>query len=83
MAKHTLFFLAPPYWKIPGYQHYFTDLAKTLTDIKGHFLMPLNDTPEAREIFSRFTIEEVSLTYSMSRNKGSRSKPRTELLISN
>lgn len=86
--EHTLFFLDPPYWKIPGYQHDFTDqdfddLSRTLTGIKGRFLMTINDTPEVREIFGRFTLEEVSLTYSMSRKEGSRSKPRTELLISN
>ena len=85
--KHTLFFLDPPYWKIPGYQHDFkdqdfTDLAKSLTGIKGHFLMTLNDTPEVRKIFGSFNVEEVTLKYSMSRTKGSRSKPRTELLIS-
>lgn len=86
--EHTLFFLDPPYWQINGYQHNFVeqdfhDLAKVLTDIKGRFLMTINDTPEVRHIYRRFRMEEVELKYSMSRKEGSRSKVRTELLISN
>lgn len=45
--------------------------------------MTINDTPEVREIFKRFRIEEVSLRYSMGRSEGSRSQIRTELLIGN
>lgn len=86
--EHTLFFLDPPYWKINGYAHNFVeqdfyDLAGVLTDIKGHFLMTINDTPEVRAIFKDFLIEEVQLKYSMSKKEGSRSQMRTELLISN
>jgi len=86
--EHTLFFLDPPYWKIPGYKHDFEeqdfhDLVDVLAGIKGRFLMTLNDTPEIRKLFGRFTIEEVNLTYSMSPKEGSRSKQRTELLIGN
>ncbi|MGE4402864.1 MAG: DNA adenine methylase [Desulfobulbus sp.] len=85
---YTLFFLDPPYWQIKGYKHNFEeqdfyDLAEILTNIKGKFLMTLNDTPEVREIFKRFRIEEVELKYSMSKMKGSRSQVRTELLIGN
>ncbi|MDD2321750.1 MAG: DNA adenine methylase, partial [Geobacteraceae bacterium] len=85
---YTLFFLDPPYWKIDGYAHNFVeqdfiDLAEVLAGIKGRFLMTINDTPEIREIFKRFTIEEVELKYSMSKKEGSRSQVRTELLISN
>ena len=85
---HTFFYLDPPYWDIIGYEHNFVeqdfvDLAKVLADIRGHFLMSINDTPEVREIFSRFNIQEVALKYSMGRATGSRNKLRTELLISN
>ena len=45
--------------------------------------MTINDTPEIREIFKRFWIEEVELKYSMSKKEGSRSQIRTELLIGN
>ncbi len=85
---HTLFFLDPPYWKINGYDHNFVDqdfydLAECLSHISGRFLMTINDTPEVRDIFKQFWIEEVELKYSMSRKEGARTKKRTELLIGN
>jgi DNA adenine methylase len=85
---YTLFFLDPPYWKINCYEHNFVeqdfvDLAEVLAGIKGRFLMTINDTPEVREIFARFSIEEIELKYSMSTKKESRSQVRTELLIGN
>lgn len=84
----TFFFLDPPYWKIPGYHHDFVeqdfrDLAAALAVLKGRFLMTINDTPEIREIFGGFKIEEVSIKYSMSKEAVSRGKTRTELMISN
>jgi DNA adenine methylase len=86
--EHTLFFLDPPYWNFNCYGHNFAeqdfyDLAGLLASIKGRFLMTLNDTPEVRDIFRRFVIEEVELKYSMSKKEGSRSQVRTELLIRN
>lgn len=86
--EHTLFFLDPPYWKFNCYEHNFAekdfyDLAEVLAGIKGRFLMTINDTPEVREIFKRFWIDEVELKYSMSKKEGSRSQIRTELLIGN
>lgn len=85
---HTLFFLDPPYWQFNCYEHNFVekdfhDLAEVLAGIKGRFLMTINDTPEVRDIFKRFSIEEVELKYSMSKKEGSRSQVRTELLIMN
>lgn len=86
--EYTLFFLDPPYWKIDGYAHNFVeqdflDLAEVLAGIKGRFLMTINDTPEVRDIFKRFRIEEVELKYSMSKKEGSRAQRRTELIIGN
>lgn len=86
--EHTLFFLDPPYWKFNCYEHNFVekdfyDLAEVLAGIKGRFMMTINNTPEVREIFKRFWIEEVELKYSMSKKEGSRSQIRTELLIGN
>lgn len=85
---HTFYFLDPPYWQIPGYRHDFVeqdfhDLAETLSGIQGRFLMTINDTVEVREIFKRFTIEEVQLRYSMSRSDKARGKEHTELLVAN
>jgi len=84
----TFFFMDPPYWKIPGYRHDFVeqdflDLAEILGKVKGKFLMTINDTPEIREIFGGFQIEEVTLKYSMSKETTARGKTRTELFISN
>ena len=85
---HALFFLDPPYWLIPGYKHDFKekdfiDLANMLQNIKGKFLLTINDTPEVRVIFKRFIIGETTLKYSMSTKAKSRARIRTELLISN
>lgn len=79
---HTLFYLDPPYWRINGYTYNFeaqdfVDLAAVLSGIQGRFLMSINDTPEVREIFGRFAIEEVTLKYSMGKSEGSRDKLRT------
>ena len=84
---YTLFYLDPPYWQIKGYEYNFEekdfmDLAGVLTGIKGHFLLSINDTPEIREIFGRFNVEEVTLKYSIDNAGSGRDKLRTELLIS-
>ena len=42
----------------------FVKLAECLKGINGHFLLSINDTPEVREIFSAFTIEEIYHQYS-------------------
>jgi len=85
---HTFFFMDPPYWKIPGYRHDFEkqdflDLAEILANLKGRFIMTINDTTEIREIFKNFTIEEAHLKYSFSKSAKARKKTHTELLISN
>lgn len=48
---YSFFFLDPPYWCLPGYkfdfkEQDFVDLQKILQNIKGKFLMTINDTPE-------------------------------------
>ena len=85
---HSFFFLDPPYWNIPGYKYDFAeqdflDLVEILRKLKGKFLMTINDTPEIREIFKGFVIEETTLKYSCCSSAKSRAKIRTELLISN
>lgn len=85
---HTLFFLDPPYWNIPGYKYDFAeqdfyDLREVLQGIEGRFLMTINDTPEIRDVFGDFSIEEVNLRYSCCSSAKGRAKLRTELLVSN
>jgi DNA adenine methylase len=85
---HSFFFLDPPYWKIPGYRYDFAeqdfvDLREILKNIKGKFLMTINDQPEIRDIFGCFSIEETTLKYSCGSPTKGRDQIRTELLISN
>lgn len=85
---HTLFFLDPPYWNIPGYKFDFSeqdfiDLRSLLSGIKGKFLMTINDTPQIREIFKDFKMQGTTLKYSCCSSKAGRAKTRNELLISN
>ena len=81
----TLFYLDPPYY---GREHYygknlfarddFERLAAILKDIKGRFILSLNDVPEVRRIFRGFDIRKVSNLYRVRQPKRI-----TELLISN
>lgn len=81
--EYTLFYLDPPYF---GFEddygkdifspEDFDALATLLADIKGKFLLSLNDVPETRELFKDFYIKEVETTYL-------NHKKYSELLISN
>lgn len=83
----TLFYLDPPYWNSENEygkgkfsKADFDNLATLLKDIKGKFIMSLNDVPEIRAIFKDFYIKEVQTRYSMHSFK----KPvASEVLISN
>jgi DNA adenine methylase len=81
----TFFYLDPPYWGPKLYKFNFTDndfraLAQRLGRINGKFILSLNDRPEVRELFARFQMQQVDLTYTAKRNARSRHK---ELLITN
>ena len=82
----ALFYLDPPYWACEmdyGADVFtradFTALAEQLADIKGKFLMSLNDNDGVRETFSCFAITPVDTTYTI----GTKSRPAREVLISN
>lgn len=73
----TLFYLDPPYFG--GESDYgkgifaredFARIAERLASIKGAFLLSINDTPEIREIFGGFIIDEVRLSYSVAKQGG-------------
>lgn len=81
----TLFYLDPPYWGSEGYygkalfsRTDFQRLADQLAQIKGDWLLSINDVPEIREIFAFARIEEVTTTYTVS-SKGA--NKAAELLI--
>jgi DNA adenine methylase len=82
---HTLFYLDPPYWDCEtdyGEGVFdkgdFVALAKQLAGISGRFVLSLNDRPEVRQIFKRFSIERVQTGYSVN---GKHQKAVYELLI--
>ena len=68
----TLFFLDPPYWGCEGdygpgvfERDDFERLAEQLAQIDGRFILTINATKGARDVFDRFEIEEVDTTYSI------------------
>lgn len=84
----TLFYLDPPYWGCEGDygknlfgRDDFERLKGLLTGLQGSFILSLNDVPEVRRIFARFTIEAVETTYSIARKAG-RCGPVGEVIIS-
>ena len=85
----AMYFLDPPYWGVEDYygrqmfsQEDLRELAERLEALKGKFLLTLNDTPEVRDIFSLFHLEETEVPYSVGNRHGS-CKRTKELLISN
>ena len=75
-SLHTFFYVDPPYWACEGYygkgifsRDDFGQLAAQLADIKGRFLLSLNDTPGVREVFKGFDIESVQTKYTCSNGK--------------
>ncbi len=84
----TLFYLDPPYHgcendygKDMFNREDFAAIAKQLSDIKGRFILSINDVPEIRQLFSKFTIIEAPTTYQLPGNHNG--KLVTELVITN
>ncbi len=80
----ALFYLDPPYWDCETdygagvfARADFERLAEQLAGIRGQFVLSINDTPGAREVFARFAIEAVATTYTIS----SASQRAGELII--
>lgn len=81
----TLFYMDPPYYgcendygKNVFGRADFERIATRMLDVKGRFMISLNDTPEVRSIFAAFKIYDVSLTYTVG---GGQAKPVGEVLI--
>lgn len=81
----TLFYLDPPYFG--GENDYgkemfdrsmYEAMAEQLAGIKGEFLMSINDTPEIRNWFKDFHLDEVRLKYTVAK---AGSKKVQELII--
>ncbi|AZN72720.1 DNA adenine methylase [Georhizobium profundi] len=77
--QDTLFFLDPPYF---GCERDYGDkvfarsdferLADRLADLRGRFMLTLNDCPDVRKIFARFSMTNVELTYTIAGGEGRR-----------
>jgi DNA adenine methylase len=70
----TFFYLDPPYFEAPCYKHNFiledfVKMADVLRNIKGSFILSLNDHPKMREVFSDFELSPVKLNYSVGKEK--------------
>lgn len=73
----ALFYLDPPYW---GSEHYYgralfgrdeySAMAERLAQLKGRFILTVNDVPELREIFGGFAIDGVGVTYGLQGGPG-------------
>lgn len=83
----VLFYLDPPYWGCEtdygaGFERAdFERLADQLAGITGRFILSINATDGAREVFGHFAIEEVETTYTIataSAGGGTRAK---ELIV--
>lgn len=84
---HSFFFCDPPYFETSGYGSEFGQkehllLRDTLADIKGKFMVTINDHPQVREWYKEFNIEEVKVAYSVSKEQKAR-KEYGELIITN
>lgn len=87
-GPETLFFLDPPYWDCEDdygagvfERADFQRLADQLGDIEGQFVLTINATPGAREVFGRFELEEIGTTYSIGTAAAGAGKKVTELIV--
>lgn len=86
----TLFYLDPPYWGCeetygPGTfsREDFSALAAQLGQIKGGFILSINDTPGAREVFSAFRMTAIPTTWTFAAKFSDEVKKVDELIITN
>jgi DNA adenine methylase len=81
LEKHdrpnTVFYLDPPYWERKLYRFNFTEsdfqnLEARLGQLRGKFILSLDDRPEVRRLFSSFLMQTVGLAYTAKRNTKAR-----------
>lgn len=85
--ENSFFFCDPPYFETSGYDHKFGEeehivLRDKLKNLKGKFLLTINDHEKVREWYKGFNIREVEVNYSVSREIEGRGKYK-ELIITN
>ncbi len=89
-SAETLFYLDPPYWGGEGdygagvfERADFELIARQLAAIAGKFILSINDTEGAREVFGRFRVDEVPTTWSLSTASAGGAKKVVELVVRN
>jgi DNA adenine methylase len=87
-SPNTFYFLDPPYENSKGlYKHSefnYEELKNILSNIKGKFILTLNDSVNIRNIFKEFTIKKLIVPpQSNSKMVSPGSKSRKELIIMN
>lgn len=85
--EYSFFFCDPPYYETDGYANVFKEeeqlkLLNMVKNIRGKFLITLNDHPKVREWYKQFNFKEVEVSYSVSKNAAGRKKYK-ELIITN
>lgn len=88
-TPETLFYLDPPYWDcetdygegVFGRED-FERLADQLAAVAGRFILSVNATAGAREVFARFDCAEVQTTYTLATAATGKGKRVGELIVS-
>ncbi|HOV92254.1 MAG TPA: DNA adenine methylase [Candidatus Kapabacteria bacterium] len=86
-SPESFFYLDPPYWDCEDYygknlfdKSDWEKLKDLLSNMKGKFIMSINDKSQIRELFGEFRCQEVKTTYSV---QSGAAKKVTELLYMN
>jgi len=84
-GKDTFFYIDPPYENSKGLYSKsdmdYEELAEVLSNIKGKFVLSLNDSPNIRNIFKQFKIRGITLESRGHKSIGEKS--RKEVIIKN
>lgn len=86
-SKDTFFFLDPPYEKSEGFYNNFVidyeELATILSNIKGLFMLTINDSPVFRKLFKKFKIVPIVVKKKTGSDHAFGGTDRRELIIMN
>lgn len=89
-SPDTLFYLDPPYWDCENVygkgiwsKQDFYDLKDHLDNIKGKFILSLNDKPEVRELFKDYKIQHKKIRWSVNNKAANEEHNGNELIITN
>ncbi|WP_038343018.1 DNA adenine methylase [Acinetobacter sp. A47] len=89
-SPETLFYIDPPYWgcendygkQIWSKQDFYA-LKEQLDNIKGKFIVSLNDTPEVRDLFKDYKFQYKKIRWSVNNKAAGEEHNGNELIITN